>query len=373
MNTDQKELIIQMQRFTASSISMLNLLQTACSRQQDSDIDEGSRRSKARFMDSSQKFIDNFRDQKSQDDEENEEEFDYTRFIKKAFTTLRSKEQCRQLVEKDVELFSLRDENNKIVTILPGLDLRFGFRFLDEKERVLFWQYMYLFSSSVFNMIKAGNESRFDKYVHIKETMETVEAEMAKTGIAFNNQVFNPFIGVGDSVQNYSVNEMFTEGELPKQHQVSIESVLSMLNINKIFDEQKLNDQLKNIGDNQINEATEHIVKLLDAGENPEIKEVCNMLIQDIVENFKENGISNIGETLRKVAQNAKTNITIDKMKRTAESMKHFMANSQEKIKDMKDENGNPIGQKMMNTMAVPLSMMNIGNNIGNSNNVTND
>jgi hypothetical protein len=135
-----------------------------------------------------------------------------------------------------------------------------------------------------------------------------------------------------------------------------------MLGVDKMFDEKKLNEELKEIGDKQINEATEKIVGLLGASNNPEVKDVCNILIQDIVNNFKENGISNIGDTLKKVAENAKKNIEISKMKKTAESMKFFMANSQNNMKDMKDANGNPIGQQMMNSMAIPLNMMNFMN-----------
>ena len=350
-----KETLSYIQRFTASSISMLNLLQTGCVRQKD-DLQNKDKRAKEKFMESSQKFIDMMKDP--------DEEFDYTRFIKKAFTTLKTETQCAQIKAKDPELFNIRDQENKIITILPGLDLKIGFKFLSEEEKVTFWQYMYLFIDSVFCLIRNNNVAKFPKYEHVVETLAFIEAELAKTGVMFKNQIFNPFVGVGDDSDkaNYSVDQMFTGGELPKQHQMSIESVLSMLGVDKMFDEKKLNEELKGIGDKQINEATEKIVGLLGASNNPEVKDVCNILIQDIVNNFKENGISNVGDTLKKVAENAKKNIEISKMRKTAESMKHFMANSQDKMKDMKDSNGNPIGQQMMNSMAVPLSMMNFMN-----------
>jgi len=354
-NDDTSEVIVQIQRFTASSISMLNLMQTACNKlnSENGEIGEKEKKAKDRFMDGSQKFIDLIKD--------TEEEFDYTRFIKKAFTTLRNEEQCKQLKEKDPNLFNVKDNENRIITILPGIDLKFGYKLLNDDEKKLFWQYMYLFSSSVFTMIRRSNTKKFAKYQHIVDTLQMMETDMAKTGVMFNNHIFNPFIGVGDNGQEFGVDKLFTGGELPKQQSVSIDSVLSMLgvDINKMFDEKKLNEELKGIGDKQINEATEKIVDLLGAGNKPEVKEVCNMLIQDIVANFKENGIGNIGETLRKVTENAKQNIEISKMRRTAESMKYFMANSQEKMKDLKDANGNPIGQQIMNSMAGPMSMMN--------------
>ena len=342
---ENNDMIIHIQRFTASSISMLELLRSACEKQKEKN------KSFEKFNTSSKQYIDNLKNEN--------DVFDYTRFIKKAFSTLRHETQCKYLLEKNPELFNMRDADGKIITILPGIDLRFGYKFLDDNEKVQFWQYMFLFSSSVLNMIKVNNEAKFTKYQYITETLTAMETDMAKTGIMFKNQIFNPFIGVGENRNSYSLNEMFTDGELPKQQNISIESVLNVLGVDKMFDEKKLNEELKGIGDDQINEATDRIVGLMGAADNPEVKEVCNMLIQDIVLNFKENGISNVSETLRRVAENAKNNIDINKMQKTAKSMKFFMDNSQEKMKDLKDANGNPIGQQLMNNMAIPLSMMN--------------
>lgn len=354
MSTDNRETLTQIQRFTVSSISLLNLLQTACNAQDKTKLDAREQRSIQRFMDSSQKFIDNMKD--------SEVNFDYTRFIKKAFSTLRTEEHCTYIREKNAAIFDIRDTENKIVTILPGIDIKVGYRYLGEPESINFWQYMYLFVSSVFNLIKSSNEEKFTKHPHLSETLTSLEEEMAKTGIMFNNQIFNPFIGVGNDRTDYSVNDMFTGGPLPNKQNVTIDSVLSMLGVDKMFDEKKLNEELKNIGEDQINEATDRIVSMLGASNNQEVKEVCNVLIKDIVQNFKENGIGNVSDTLKRVAENAKKNIEINKMKKTAESMKFFMANSQEKMKDMKDSNGNPVGQQILNSMSVPMSMMNLMN-----------
>ncbi len=349
-NKENNDMIIHIQRFTASSISMLELLRSTIVKLNDTNnLDK--KKSFDKFISSSKQYIDNLKDEN--------DVFDYTRFIKKAFSTLRNETQCKNLLEKNAELFNMRDPEGKIITILPGIDIRFAYKFLDDNEKIMFWQYMYLFSSSVFNMIKVNNEAKFTKYSYITETLTSIETDMGKTGIMFKNQIFNPFIGVGENRNAYSLNEMFTEGELPKQQSISIESVLNVLGVDKMFDEKKLNEELKGIGDDQINEATERIVGLMGAADNPEVKEVCNLLIQDIVSNFKENGISNVSETLRKVAENAKNTIDINKMQKTAKSMKFFMDNSQEKMKDLKDANGNPIGQQLMKNMAIPLSMMN--------------
>lgn len=365
MSTNNKDMIVQIQHFTASSISMLNLLREECLKKNNNDLTERTIKGKERFMNSSQTFVDQLKD--------SDNNFDYTRFIRKAFGTLKTAEHCEFLVNKNSKLFEARDSDGKIMTILPGLDLKIGYGFLDQDKIAVFWQYMFLFSSAVFRLIKSSNESMFDKkYAHVATTLTVIDSDIAKTGILFNNQIFNPFLGVGDeTTSKYSVDELFTGKELPKQHNVSIESVLSMMNINKIFDEKKLQDELKNFDETHATEATDRIIGLLGANGNPEVREVCNTLIKDIVLNFKQNGLSNIGDTMMKVAENAKKTIDSNKMKQTAESMKHFMANSQETMKNMKDADGNPIGQQLMNSMAVPLSMMNMFSKQQNEQNVS--
>ena len=366
---DNKKLVIQIQRFTASSIGMLNLLRDVCNFRltNDLDISQKEKTLTTKFLNSSQNFI--------TDIKQNTDDFNSTRFVKKAYNALHTVDGCNYLKAKDANLLSMRDENKRIVTIISGIDMRIGYRLLNKQQLEQFWQYIYLFTSSVYNMIKQANIIKFNNKPHVIATLQYIENELTKTGVIFNNMIFNPFIGIGENKEQYSLNEMFTGKELPKEHKMSIDNVLNMMGVNKMLDEHKLNEQLKDIGQEQVNEATEKIASLLGAENNTEIKEVCETLIQDIVVNLRENGIGNIGETLQKVAQNARGKIDIGKMQKTAESMKNFMANSQERVKDLKDEHGNPIGEELLNNLSMPMNMLNNMNfnnmnfdNINNSN-----
>ena len=374
--SENKNIVSQIHLFTASSICMLNILRDALQRTNDNNNDNDNSDkfnqrdeiSYSKFMGASKKYIDSIT--------RNDEEFDYARFIKKAFTTFKNKEQCCQLLKKDKALFDVRDTENKIVTILPGIDIRFGYKYLTNDEINKFWQYLYLFSCSVFNMIKINNEDKFnnsEKYEIVRETNTKMQQELSMTGIMFNNQVFNPFIGLTDhsmnganknentTNQNYGFEDMFTGANLPSLDgpSISIDNILKMLQVDKIFNENKLNDELKNISDSQINEATDRIIELLGAGGNSDIKEVCGTLIQDIVESLRTNGINNISKTLKDVTDKARNIIEPNKMIQTAESMKSFMANSQDKLKDFKDPNtGNPIGESLMKNL--PTDFMNM-------------
>jgi len=349
-NNDSFSLSNQIQWFTASSIGILELLQTSCQRQ-----DQGDRYID-RFISSSQKLIENLK--------ELDQNFDYSRFVKKAFSVLKTPESCSLLREKNSKLLNLRDENNKKITIIPGIDLGIGYKTLTPEENIQFWQFMFLFSSSIFSMIKASNSEKFSKYVHVEQTNQHINDVLMKTGVLFNDRVFNPFIGLGEKDGTYQLDDMFTQGELPKQQNVSIESVLKMMGVDKMFDETKLNEQLKNLTDTQMKEATDGILKLMGAQNNPEVKEVCDLLVHDIVSQLKEGGfnLNNMSDTMFKVAENAKDRIDMDKMRKTVSSMKNFMENSHEKIRNMKDENGNPIGEQLMSKMAGPLSMINLMN-----------
>lgn len=355
---ENKNLIVHIQRFTASSIGILNLLQDVCNiRISDNNISQKEQNLITKFLNSSNRFI--------SDIKQNTESFNSTRIVKKAFSALKTVNACNYLKSKDSKLFSMRDENKCIVTIISGIDIRIGYRLLSETQINQFWQYIYLFTSSVYNMIKNANPTKFNNHIHVSETLKYIENDLTQTGVIFNNMVFNPFIGIGENNEEYSLNDMFTGDTLPSEHKMSIDNVLNMLGVDKMFDEHKLDEQLKDIGQEQVNEATEKIASLLGAQNNTEVKEVCETLIQDIVLNLKQNGISNIGDTLQKVAQNAKGKIELSKMQKTAESMKQFMANSQERVKNLTDENGNPIGEDILNNLSTPMNIlksMNFGN-----------
>jgi len=349
---NKNELIVYIQRFTASSIALLTLLQDVVKTITEKTHTSKEVNSKNHFLETTKTIIENLRD----------DDFDYGRFVKKVFTVLKTQEQCKQLREKNPELFNVRDENGKIQTLLPGVNIKFAYEYLNENNKVNFWQYIYLLSSSVFSMIRQSNGSKFEKYTHVIETLATIETEISKTGVMFQNQIFNPFLGLGEVKTNYSVGELFTGGELPKQQNISIDSVLNMLGVDKMFDEKKINEQLSGMGDKEISEATERISALLGANGNSNVKEVCGDLVKEIVTNLRTNGLNNIGETLRTVAEKAKSKIDANKMKETASTMKNFMTNGQERLKDLKDEKGNPIGQQLLNNISTPLNLMKMMN-----------
>jgi len=352
MSYDDREMLVNMQHFTASVITLLNTLKITC--ESIENLNAKDLKTRDRLIKAVDKFTSGLKNQT--------EDFDYSKFIKKVFYSLRSVDALRMLKEKDPCLFSMRDENNRIVTILPGIDIRFAMKYFSEQEKKDFWPNFYLFVSSTFAIILMTNPERMINCTEMEETVRIMKLEIAQTGVMFGKQIFNPFIGVQNENDRFTVDQMFAANGIKPvdvSNAGSMESMLNMMGVENLISTDSLKKQLENLGSEHVDEATSKIVELLGAQDNDDVKEVCGTLIKDIVENLKTNGIQNIGSTLMDIANKTKGKINMEKMKQTASSMQHFMNNSTEKMKEMKDENGNPIGENLMNTLSSYMSMMN--------------
>jgi hypothetical protein len=351
---DNKKFVEEIYRFSMSCIGLLDLLEKSVN----NVVDDNSKFliAKDKFIESVGKFKKNVKNY-----DECDQDFTHIKIIKKAFSVLKTKESCQMVQTKDSKLFDIRDESNQIVTVLKGINIRFGYRFLKNDDVKLFWQYFGLFTCTVFKMIKENNPQKINKAEHILKTIEVIESELNQTGIMFNNIIFNPFIGIGSNGSSYSMDDLI-KGEIKVGEGATMESLMNMMGINKFIDESKIQDELKNITSDDINNATDKITELLGSSGNPEIKEVCHTLINDIFNQINTNGIQNIGTVLMNVTENAKNTMDINKMTMASKAMGKFFANSENMIKEMKDDQGNPIGQDLFNKMKIPLNVVKMMN-----------
>lgn len=357
-NMDQPNfgIILNLQYFTTASISILELSKEYMDKLKDEELPEKNKKSKQILVTACDKFLTGLRKGGLTTDND-DSEFDQGRLIKKVFYATRH---CSDKIKsKDELLLSQKDENSKIITILPGINLGFGYKHFDDEGKKRFWEYMYLLYISTMKIIFNTNEGK--KNDEIDSTVAYCETELSKTGVNVKGNTFNPFVGLNGSldVNNYDIENMFTGvKELPKNMEgMGISSVLNLLGVEKLMNSEQLDKQLKDINDDQINDATDKITQMLGASGNPEVKDVCNILIKDIVENLKINGISNLGATLENVAKSARNKIDSTKMKNTAASMTSFMENSKDKLSNLKDKDGNPINSSLLNSLTNPLLM----------------
>lgn len=287
------------------------------------------------------------------------------KIIKKVYKTLR--DNIELLKDKNGDLFSVRDNKNKIVTIIPGINIKLIYGHFDEKESEMFWQYMYLLFISSVKLITQSNDDNKMKTGRnkiVSDNMEEMEKELMKTGLTVKGSAFNPFIGLkGASKQAFGVDALFS-GEAPQTGVggdllpgMDMNMVLSQLGIDTMVDMDKINEQLKNISEKEITSATKNITQILGAEEGSDVADVCDTLVRSIVDNLKEKGISDMMGTLKSISESVDKNIDKEKMKKTAKTMQGFMMNSEQRLKEMKDEKGNPIGDKLFNAMSGPLNM----------------
>lgn len=288
------------------------------------------------------------------------------KIIKKVYKSLRSS--ISLLRNKDGNLFNVKDANNKITTILPGIDIGLIYNDFDDAEKTTLWQYMLLMFISSVKMVDSANKnsSKSEKTEEMIEILTEMEKELTKTGMTVKGMAFNPFVGLSGiaSHDKLGIDDLFSGEEPPRESGdiglpgVNINTILSSLGISQVFDVSKINEELKNITEEGVRDAVQNITKMIGAEDDSDVSEVCNDLITSILENLKENGVNDMMGTLQSITSTVTNKIDPTKMKKTAVKMNSFMQGSVDQFKNMKDDAGNPIGDKLLSAMENPLKML---------------
>lgn len=289
---------------------------------------------------------------------DDKEGFEEGKIIKKVYKTLTNNLNLF-FPNPQKELFSLTDSNGAIVTIIPSIDINLVFSNMTDDELNVLWGYMYLMYISAVGMITDANGHR--KEGKLWEIVPKIREKIIKMGLMKNGKIFNPFIGLSADSHNYSTSTLYENVEELKPTELSIDTVLQMSGVDKMVDLNHLNDQLKNVKEEDISEATKNITKLLGAENDADINDVCKTLVEGIVSDLKSNpegGIKNMFETAKSVTEKIGNKIDQNKMAKTAGQLSHFLQNGEENLKNMKDNNGNPIGDNLMNTLQGPLQFI---------------
>ena len=114
-----------------------------------------------------------------------------------------------------------------------------------------------------------------------------------------------------------------------------------------------LNEQLNNISQDEIDQATSFFTDNLLGSNDTDVSDVCKTLIGGIVDDLKENKVSSLFDmfdTAKSVSNKIASKIDENKMKKTAEQVNNLLnSNNEDKLKALKDEKGNPIGENLLN------------------------
>jgi len=182
---------------------------------------------------------------------------------------------------------------------------------------------------------------------------------LEQTGIMVDDKIFNPYLGLGGTSEKYGMEDMFSGTvNLQTGEQLSLEAVLNTLGIGNLVNEEELNAKLESLKESDLETATDQIVNILGANNDPNTRQVCGKLVRNIVEELRVNGIANVGNVLKAVAEKSRSEIQVSDMRNTMGYVQSFMNDGQDRLKEMKDENGNPIGEEVLNTISTPMAMM---------------
>lgn len=368
MDTTKLNIALNHKYFVSSIVEIVDIVDK---KSKSLDIEPNSKlfASHIRLRKTCQEIKEGFSESNKDDNNMDEEhKYDQGKIIKKIYRVM------TQYLDKldpelDVSLFTIRNAECKIVTIIPGLDIGLIVKFMDTNELNLLWCHLLnMFIASV-NMITPINNKKkegklWETIPKLKNKLNVLNKTLGKENITFN-----PFVGVSENVDKYDINTMFTNvDEIKTPTGFTPDDLIKQFGIDKMLDFDKLNEQLRNIDEGAIHDATKKITGMLGSTEDSDVGEICGTLVQHIVEDLKVNGVANMFETAKSVAQKVGSTLDRNKMEKTALQLSDFIKNGQENLRNMKDPSGNPIGENIMNTIEKPMKMANSTNGSSNLN-----
>ena len=285
-------------------------------------------------------------------------EFDQARIVKKIYKVI-TKNITKLYQTPTIDLFSLKDDKGSTVTIIPGLDIKLVVDKFTNEELELFWgHFSMLYIASVEMVTIINNHKKEGK---VWDIIPKLKEKVIKVGITRNGKMFNPYIGIMRDNDTYDVGKMFENvDKLETPEGLSLETIFKYTGIDKMVDPSQIQDQLQNIKPEEISDATRQITKLLGAENDKDINEVCGTLVEGIVDDLRQNkgGLKGMFETAKSVTEKLGSKLDKNKMKKTAQQMTGFLQNGESNLRGMTDDKGNNIGEKIFQSIKLPLQMV---------------
>ena len=273
----------------------------------------------------------------------NNSSVDQVKIIKKVFYVL--KDNMKLLENKDPILFTIRNEEGKITSIIPGINLNLVFELLDDNDKMIVWFYLYtLFISSVTLVYSNTPENKHKKSVlDMVDKLKKESVTMSKS-VGVDSMAFNVFMGVNNDDEINMDSLMSGDIAIPGTEANS--GFLNTLGLGNLMNLNSLSDEIKKFTDNDVNDTVDTLGQLL--GNDDDVKDVCSTMVKTVIEDLKTNGVENIFDIAQRIGSKIGGVISPDKMAKTAHKMSDLMENNKDKLKDLKDENGNPIGENLL-------------------------
>jgi len=255
------------------------------------------------------------------------------------------------VLDKNSSLFVIRNKEGKITTIIPGININLVYESFTDEEKKQVWGYIYiLFTSSVKMVYLNTPEER-----HKKEILEAVD--YCQNDLTENSPTLlfrNVFMGLGTDNSGIDMDSLMSKDIIIPGTEAS-SGLLGSLGIDKLMNLDKLSDEIKNFSDDDMKDTVNALGELL--GGDSEIKDVCATMVKTVVDDIKNNGIESMFDIAQRISGKIGSVIPQEKMAKTAMKMGDLMQNNSEKIKDIKDDNGNPIGEQFMKQFTAAMGL----------------
>ncbi len=274
--------------------------------------------------------------------------------VKKLFNIISANMEL--LINKDIKLFQLKTQNQsgKMVTqtIIPGLDIIYGYYTMNTESRDQFWRYLeslYIVSYKMINLVNDDSDN-LPKMGFIKEInyellkKEFVESYPEQTVVTVSNLDFDPYLGVGVSGDNYGLNDMINTINTVDNTQSApgLGSMAKMLGVDKMMGD--LSKHLKNIDKKDIDEATKNIKNILGSNVDENTSNMIGDILSDITSHLKMEDISD-GDPIQNIIKIAESvaQKTLPKIDKNKVDMKKIWESTQNLATSYKDKDGKPI------------------------------
>lgn len=281
-------------------------------------------------------------------------DIDQVKVIKKVFKVLT---QYKDLVKnRDNALFSVRTPEGKIMTLIPGLNINLNIPYLTEAQSNNLWENIQtMFVTSVKMVYLNTDESR-----HSKEVLE-ISKELEKT--ALKNLQNNFFMGLDSQSDGVVSMDQLMSSDIIIPGTEAKSGILGSLGVDKLMDVNNLTNEIKKFNEDDITDTINTLTSML--GNDSDIKDVCSTMVKSVLEDIKTNGIENMFSIAERVSSKLGNKIDPEKMAKTASGMNNLIKNNGDKLKEMTDENGNPLGEEFMKQFQGTFDMAKIFQNLG--------
>ena len=219
--------------------------------------------------------------------------------------------------------------------ILPDVDISFIWKNITSGQKKKIWTYLNLLLVMIDFVEVDTSDS--ERVVSIEKGKDLEE--------------FDPFVGVGGN-DELCVDDMIGGDDLDGEESVGLASLSKMVGLDKMLGIENLQEELRNMNDEEIDKATESIKNMMGSSLDENSGALINNMLKNVTEELKSNDLSqgNPFENIMKIAESVASKMKPELDKGEIDMDKLF---SQREEEGPEPGNMNPfamIGQ-MMNEM----------------------